>query len=87
MVFARIMVSLAAGNADPNEIMTDTTSLKAQRKACSLHANKGGGRLIGRGKGGLNRQLHAVTDAEGRPMRFYLSAGQISDHTGGGADG
>ena len=30
----------------------------------------------------MNTKLHAVADAEGRPIRFYLSAGQVSDYTG-----
>jgi transposase len=30
----------------------------------------------------LNTKLHAVADAEGRPIRFFLSAGQVSDYTG-----
>jgi transposase len=30
----------------------------------------------------LNTKLHAVADADGRPIRFFLSAGQVSDHTG-----
>ena len=32
-----------------------------------------------------NTKLHAVTDATGRPIRFFLSAGQISDDTGAAA--
>lgn len=40
------------------------------------------GRLIGRTKGGLNTKLHAVTDADGRSLWFFLSAGQVSDYTG-----
>ena len=36
-------------------------------------------RLIGRTKGGLNTKLHAVTDAKGRPLRFFMTAGQVSD--------
>jgi len=44
---------------------------------------KGGrGRLIGRTKGGMNTKLHAVTDAIGRPIRFFITAGQVSDYTG-----
>ena len=44
---------------------------------------KGGrGRLIGRTKGGMNSKLHAVTDAAGRPLRMFLSAGQCSDYIG-----
>ncbi len=43
------------------------------------------GRLIGRTKGGLNTKLHAVTDAKGRPLKFFMTAGQVSDHTGAAA--
>ncbi len=44
---------------------------------------KGGrGRLIGRTKGGMNTKLHAVTDSLGRPIRFFISDGQVSDYTG-----
>src|SRR3546814_5545642 len=44
---------------------------------------KGGpGRLIGRTKGGMNTKLHAVTDANGRPISFFMTAGQRSEeHT------
>ena len=30
-------------------------------------------------------KLHAVTDAKGRPIRFHMSAGQVSDDTGAAA--
>jgi transposase len=43
------------------------------------------GRHIGRTKGGLNTKLHAVTDADGRPTRFFMTAGQVSDYTGAAA--
>lgn len=43
------------------------------------------GRLIGRTKGGLNTKLHAVTDARGRPLKFFMTAGQVSDYTGAAA--
>jgi transposase len=43
------------------------------------------GRLIGRTKGGMNTKLHAVTEAESRPIRFFMTAGQISDYTGAAA--
>jgi transposase len=33
----------------------------------------------------MNTKLHAVTDAEGRPIRFYMTAGQVSDYTGAAA--
>ena len=37
------------------------------------------GRLMGRTKGGLNTKLHAVTDAEGRPLSLFMTAEQVSD--------
>ena len=42
-------------------------------------------RAIGRTKGGMNTKLHAVTDADGRPIRFFMTAGQVSDYTGAAA--
>ncbi len=42
------------------------------------------GRPIGRTTGGMKTKLHAVTDANGRPMRFFMTAGQISDCRRGG---
>jgi len=33
----------------------------------------------------MNTKLHAITDADGRPIRFFMSAGQVSDYTGAAA--
>ncbi len=30
----------------------------------------------------MNTQLHGVTDTRGRPIRFFMTAGQVSDYTG-----
>ena len=30
----------------------------------------------------MNTKLHAVTDAVGRPIRFFMTAGEVSDYTG-----
>ena len=43
------------------------------------------GRLIGRTKGRLNTKLHAVNDAKGRPLKFFMTAGHVSDYTGAAA--
>jgi transposase len=40
---------------------------------------------IGRTKGGMNTKLHAVTGAMGRPISFFMTAGQVSDYTGAAA--
>ena len=41
--------------------------------------------MIGRTKGGLNTKLHAVADAKGRPLKFFMTAGQVSDDMGAAA--
>ena len=33
----------------------------------------------------MNTKLHAISDTNGRPIRFFISAGQISDYTGAAA--
>ena len=30
----------------------------------------------------MNTKLHAVTDTMGRPIRLFMTAGQVSDYTG-----
>jgi transposase len=30
----------------------------------------------------MNTKLHAVTDSVGRPIRLFITAGQVSDHVG-----
>lgn len=37
--------------------------------------------MIGRTKGGMNTKLHAVTDVQGRPIRFFMTGGQVGDYT------
>ena len=66
--------------------MIVATYLKAQRTASSLRVKKGDlGRLIGRTKDGMNTKRHAVADANGRPLSFFMTAGQVSDYTGAAA--
>ena len=33
----------------------------------------------------MNTKLHAVTDANGRPLSFFMTAGQVSDYSGAAA--
>tara|TARA_B100000378_G_scaffold66672_1_gene50033 strand:+ start:31 stop:264 length:234 start_codon:yes stop_codon:yes gene_type:complete len=33
----------------------------------------------------MNTKLHALTDANGRLLNFFMTAGRISDHTGAAA--
>ncbi|MBV0889548.1 IS5 family transposase [Komagataeibacter oboediens] len=85
-IFARMMDGLAAGKGEPQTIIIDATCLKAHRTASSLRLKKGNpGRLIGRTRGGMNTKLNAITDQSGRPLSFFMTAGQISDYTGAAA--
>ncbi|PRD40371.1 IS5/IS1182 family transposase [Phyllobacterium phragmitis] len=81
-VFDRIFAALAGEAPEPERIMIDATHLKAHRTAASLLKKGMFPRRIGRTKGGLNSKLHAVCDAEGRPLVLLLSEGQMSDHKG-----
>jgi len=85
-VFTRMMEGLAAAGAAPKMVMIDATYLKAHRTASSLRVKKAGsGRLIRRTKGGMNTKLHAIADANGRPLSFFMTAGQVGDYTGAAA--
>jgi len=33
----------------------------------------------------MNAKLHAVSDADGRPLSVFMTAGQVSDYTGAAA--
>ncbi|GEM16297.1 IS5 family transposase [Gluconobacter oxydans] len=84
-MFARMMDSLAAGKAESQTLLTDAKYLISQGAPHGFEpaAKKGDpGRLIGRTKGGMNTKLHAITDQNGRPLSFFMTAGQISDYTG-----
>ncbi|AGT11021.1 transposase (plasmid) [Paracoccus aminophilus JCM 7686] len=61
-----------------------TTGRHVARHQVSGRKREGRERQIGRSKGGMNTKLHAVADSKGRPIWFYMSAGQVSDYTGGG---
>jgi len=36
---------------------------------------------LGRSRGGLTTKIHTLTDAQGRPLRFIITAGQTGDIT------
>ena len=59
-----------------------TTYLEAHRTASSLWPKKGRQRLIVQTSSGVNTELHAVKDTSGRPIHFFITAGQVSDYTG-----
>jgi IS5 family transposase len=40
---------------------------------------KSGLQALGRSRGGLSTKLHLAVDAEGRPLRLVITAGQVHD--------
>ncbi len=77
MIFARIMVGLAAEAADSKTFMINSTYVRSHRTARGMRAKKGWrGRQIGRTKGRVNTKVDAVTDAEGRTIPLFMGAGQ-----------
>uniref|UniRef100_UPI003CF4BF2A IS5 family transposase n=1 Tax=Brevundimonas sp. TWP2-3-4b1 TaxID=2804580 RepID=UPI003CF4BF2A len=85
-VFIRMMQRLSGAQSERRTVMIDATYLKAHRTVSSLGVKKGGlGRLIGRTKGGMNTKLFAVTDANGRPISLFMTAGRVSDYIGAAA--
>jgi IS5 family transposase len=81
-----MMEGLSGAQTERRTVMIDATCLKAHRTAFEPAGKKGGlGRLIGRTKGGMNTKLHAVTDANGRPIGLFMTAGQVRDYTGAAA--
>ena len=89
-VFTRMMEGLAAVGAEPQAVMIDATYLKAHRAASSLRVKRGSRppyrahqrRHEHQGSPELVEGLHAVADANGRPLSFFMTAGQASDYTG-----
>jgi hypothetical protein len=79
------MEGSAAADAGPDTVMIDATYFETYRTASSLWVETGPGRLIARTEGGMNMKLHAIADANGCPLRFFMTAGQISDYTGAAA--
>lgn len=58
--------------------MIDSTYVKAHRTACSL-AGDGEPRLLGRSKGGITTKIHSLCAANGEPMDFVVTGGEVSD--------
>jgi len=65
------------------------TNMRCSTAPLSGHINTAPGRqkkaddqAIGRSRGGLSTKIHALVDALGNPLAFYLSGGQTHDLAG-----
>ena len=85
-VFARIIEGLASEAADRKTVMIDATYLKAHRMASSPRLKKAGAAACSEGqRTGMSTKLHAVTDANNRPIKFFVAVGHVSDCHGAAA--
>ncbi|MDG5487391.1 IS5 family transposase [Sphingomonas sp. BGYR3] len=77
-VWQDLFFALAAAGGPSAEVLIDSTHMKAHRSA---GGGKGGRsfQAIGISRGGRNSKLHALTDGEGRPLRFLLTGGHVAD--------
>lgn len=84
--FLHLMEGLTTPRAPDREtIRIDATYFKAHRTTSSLGTKKGAWRMIGRAKGVIHTKLHAVSDANVRPISFFITAGRVSDYVGAAA--
>ena len=77
-VWDRILKAVAAAY-DGDIVMIDSSCVRVHQHGAS--GKRGGaedGRM-GRSRGGLTTKIHALVDAEGRPVRLELTAGQAGD--------
>ncbi len=74
------MVDLTSEGTDPKQTLIDDLSEGALHGLQPARKKKAAVDRLAKSKDGLKTTLH-VTDEKGRPIRFFMSAGQISDDT------
>ncbi|NUJ79115.1 IS5 family transposase [Methylocystis sp. FS] len=81
-VWVNLFHALAQAGGPPPQLLIDSSAVKAHRSASG---GKGGKRAqaIGRSRGGRTTKIHALTDAQCRPVAFMLTGGNVADCTAG----
>ena len=62
--------------------MIDSSFAVAHRTSTSLAAGVGSKRAIGKSKGGWTTKMQTFADANGRPVGFHLTGGNVNDYVG-----
>ena len=80
-VWERVFQHLAA-DADNEYAMIDSTIVRAHQHSVGAKKKAGEDQAIGRSRGGLSTQIHALVDALGNPIGFFLTGGEAHDLVG-----
>ena len=80
-VWERIFQHLAA-DADNEYAMIDSTIVRAHQHSAGAQKKAGEDQAIGRSRGGLSTKIHALVDALGNPVGFFLTGGEVHDLVG-----
>lgn len=79
-VWERLFQRLCA-EADDESAMIDATIVRAQQHS-AVARKAGADRAIGRSRGGLSTEIHALVDTLGNPVELCLGGGQAHDLIG-----
>ena len=79
-VWERVFQHLAA-DADNEYAMIDSTIVRAHQHSAGAQKT-GEDQAIGRSRGGLSTKIHALVDALGNPIGFFLTGGEAHDLVG-----
>nr|WP_148210531.1 IS5 family transposase [Beijerinckia indica] len=66
---------------DGDIVMIDSTCVRVHQHAANGKKGDGDDGGMGRSRGGLTSKIHALVDAEGRPVTLRLTGGQVADCT------
>jgi transposase len=70
-----------AADADNEYAMIDSTIVRAHQHSAGAQKS-GEDQAIGRSRGGLSTKIHALVDALGNPIDFFLTGGEAHDLVG-----
>ena len=68
-------------DADLENVMLDSTIVRANACAAGLYKNSQAQEALGRSAGGFSTKIHALVDSLGNPLKFILTPGQHHDVT------
>ena len=79
-LWRKVFERLAAASNIPDELSIDSTHIKAHRSATGPKKGKPP-QAIGRSRGGRTSKIHALANAQGKPIAFVLTPGNVADIT------